>query len=163
MISDQEASCWSLEIGCAKALQGGTNSGLSTGDCSLWKQADLNSPTRDVTARCSLVWPLPVFGYVAEHNEKKCESKCNPGWQDSLYLFACMCVCARLSHLLFSAFAASCAASWTPCVALRRSWLLRTPAVQQTQTADKRPSRCQWPSRRTPGNHKVKPIYIVNQ
>ncbi len=94
MISDQEASCWSLEIDCAKALQGGTNSGLSTGDCLQWKQADLNSPTRDVTARCSLVWPLPVFGYVAEHNEKKCESKCNPGWQDSLYLFACLCVCA---------------------------------------------------------------------
>ncbi len=93
MISDQEAGCWPLEIGCGKALQGGTNGGLSTGDCSLWKQADLNSPTRDVTASCSLVWPLPVFGYVAEHNEKKCESKCNPGWQDSLYLFACMCVC----------------------------------------------------------------------
>lgn len=54
MISDQEAGCWPLEIGCGKALQGGTNGGLSTRDCSLWKQADLNSPTQDVTASCSV-------------------------------------------------------------------------------------------------------------
>lgn len=105
VIADQEAGCWPLEIGCSEALQGGINGGLGTWDCSLWKQADLNSPTRDVTASCSVA-VASIWMWLSTMRRDASQSVIQA--DSTACICLCVCVCVNVNASVIIALTILC-------------------------------------------------------